>query len=120
MNKIKAIVTVNERDGYVLENRPKLIYTKHDRSTIIGTDGTFFVAYGLEFDRHAQAFAGREFKIPLDDGTVEKCTGQWWSGFTPKAMEILGEDIVSVAVSSVDELKDCYVVGGYNASSENL
>lgn len=120
MNKIIAIVKFNQGEAYVFENDIKLEYTKHGNSTIIGTDGTFYVGYHKHHDRYAQAFAGRKFELKLTDGTVEKCDGQWWSGFDDKAKEVIGGDPIHVVANCLDSLKRCYVFTGYDASEESL
>ena len=76
--KIIAKVTCNDGFAYVLNRMPHFLYTKLDWKTIIGEDeGMYeFYMYDRYTDRY-KAFGGRQFQLPLTDGSVEKCYGQY-------------------------------------------
>ena len=113
MNKIVAVVKMNNHEAYVLEEPVNFIYTKHGKDTIIGTDGCFLMCYGYETPSKGwEAFAGRKFDLPLSDGTVEHCCGQWWMGVNNRAKEVVGEEIISVAQEDIKRLKECYIFAG--------
>jgi hypothetical protein len=122
MNKLLALVKFNQGQALVLQDEIKMIYKKHG-DLIIGTDstGTFLDCYCYERPtQYSKAFGGREFDLPLEDGTVLKCFGQWWSGGFSRAKEILQEDIVSVTAHDIEGLKSCYVYRGYHAIASKL
>lgn len=123
--KILAVVKFNDGEAFVLDETPKLIYTKHDANTIIGTDGTFYNFYSHQHDKYAKAFAGRKFTLPLDTGEVVECSGQWWDGITQTAIDVLGinktdKRIIYATAASLDDLKKCYVFYGYKALPEPI
>jgi len=114
MSKLLAIVKFNNGEAFVLEKPIQLVYTKYNNDTIIGTDGIFLSCYELgHCGGNWKAFEGREFDLPLVDGSIEHCYGQWWDAITPIALTIIGDDIISVVASDIARLKDCYVFNSY-------
>lgn len=118
-NKIVAVVKFNDREAYVLKKPIKLTYKKYD-DIIIGTDGCFIEAYYFEIDNHAKAFAGRKFTLPLDNGDIVNCDGQWWYGLTKKSQKIIEKQTVGATVSDIETLRNCYVYSGYSAIKDSL
>lgn len=120
-NKIIAIVKFNDGEAYVMRDPIKLTYKQYG-NTIIGTDGVFISClYHESPSGRWQAFAGREFDITLENGDVIKCKGQWWSGVSKKAIEIIGRPFVyNVIACYVGALKACYVYNGYCAIEDEL
>ena len=128
--KVVAIVRFNDGEGFVLDEKPILKYTKYGIDTIIGIDDskTFISCYGYEYQtENWKAFAGRKFDIELTDGTVEHCTGQWWDKVTDRAKAELKNimpknDIFwyHQTAKDIESLKDCYVFAGYSASKINF
>jgi len=113
-NKIIAVVKFNKREAFVLENPIELKYTKYYNHTIVGTDGVFLNFYYYDSPSGSwEAFAGRKFDLKLTDGNIEHCYGQWWSGITKTARDVIKDNIVAVTACSVTELKECYVFCGY-------
>ena len=127
-SKILAVVKFNDGEAFVLEKTPDLKYTKYDNKTIVGTDGCFLDCYYYERPIKPinpnwsgwQAFGGRKFDLELTDGTVEHCYGQWWSGVSEKAREVINDDIVSITACSIDKLKKCYVFNGYEGMKKGM
>lgn len=117
--KILAVVKFNHGEAIVLDEMPEMIYTKHDQITIVGKAGPFHVTYGKNHEAGLKAFAGRKFELPLNDGTIEYCSGQWWDAMTAKAKSVLlqndADEIVSVTANTADSLKKCYVYYGYKS-----
>jgi hypothetical protein len=89
---------------------PKPIFTKHG-SLLIGEDSGFMKFYKYERPgENWKAFAGREFDIPMADGSVIKASGQWWDplGIPEKYCA----DVCDVGLSTVEDLERCYVFTG--------
>lgn len=117
--KIVAKVTCNDGFAYVLNRMPHFLYTKLDQKTIIGEDeGMYeFYMYDRYTDRY-KAFGGRQFQLPLTDGSVEKCYGQWWSGMNDTALKLFSrESLCYFVYSTIEDLKKCYV---YTRCSANV
>lgn len=111
MNKLEALVELNGREALVVRDDIYFEYEKYG-DIIIGIDetDTFLVVYVYDWpSKGFKAFGGREFDIELKDGEIIHCNGQWWYGGANKAIEVLGRDIISVAVGSVNELTETYV-----------
>lgn len=122
MTKVVALVDFEDRAGLVLDKKPVFTYTRHD-DVIIGIDksGVFVSCYShLQPKGSMKAFGGREFDITLDTGEVIHCNGQWWDGGYRTASKILGEKFVSTAVSTKQDLYDCYVFTGYQAIANKV
>lgn len=122
--KIVAIVVNGDHKCYVLNRPLHLSYTKIDNETIIGEDEgvlSFFKRDYLVLPFGKTAFGGREFTLPLTDGTVEKCHGQWWDGMSASARELFDlNNLCYFAWSTNDKLKDCYVFYGCQCESQWL
>lgn len=119
---VEAIVKFNDGIAYVLDKPIEFKFYKQG-SLIIGLDDscTFISCY--YYDRPTPgfyAFGGRKFDIHLENGEVEHCYGQWWSGGHSKAAELLGEELVHVTYETKDELKKCYVFTGSSAIKSKL
>jgi hypothetical protein len=116
--KVLAVVKFNDSEALVLDKLPKLNY-QLSNGCITGTDGVFAdcLYYEAPFGRF-KAFAGREFEINLQDGTVIKCNGQYWDGIKPEHIKVLGFTPARVTINSYDQLKKCYVFMGAYASPD--
>lgn len=122
MAELAALVKFNNSKAFVLKDKVKLRYTRHG-NILIGIDdsGTFVDCLYYETPHGAfRAFAGREFDIPLENGEVIHCNGQWWQGGAEKAEEILGKNLVSATYGDMESLRKCYVYTGYCAIKEKL
>lgn len=110
----EAVVQFNQGVAFVLNHDIEFTYYKHG-SLIIGLDPSCTFVKCYHYDRPTpgfQAFGGREFDIPLENGEVIHCNGQWWDGGYQKAAELLGEELVSVTYKEIKSLKECYVFYG--------
>lgn len=116
--RILAVVKFNNGEALVLDRKLELVYTKYGNKTIVGTDGIFYQCYYHDCRGGMNAFAGREFDLTMEDGEIVHCNGQWWSGITKEAQEIIGEEIVWPIVESLSELSKCYVFCGYTANKD--
>jgi hypothetical protein len=113
MNKVIAITKFNDGIAFVFDEMPPMTYTKYGNKLIIGTNGIKYVVYTYDLPSPGfYAFEGRKFDIELTDGTIEHCYGQWWDGGYREAEKIIGERLVSLTSSTVQELKKCYVFFG--------
>lgn len=117
--KLVAVVKFNDGVALVLDTPINKEYTKYG-DTIIGKDGIFHASYvyGSCSDRW-KAFAGRRFDLPLTDGTIEHCYGQWWDGISAKTNELI-PNIISVTACSIPELKKCYVFNSHYANRDEF
>jgi hypothetical protein len=116
--KVMAVVKFNDGEALVLDKKPELKY-QLSNGCITGTDGVFAdcLYYEKPFGRF-KAFAGREFEITLQDGSVVKCNGQYWDGLQPGHIKALGFSPSRATINSLDNLKKCYVFAGYYANIE--
>lgn len=92
-------VVTNRSPVFVYERMGQFLYAK---------DGGFYSAY--KYDRpsdHFKAFAGKEFDIPLKDGTIIHANGQWWDGGLPADAD--RPDVVYVGRGTPESLRRCYV-----------
>ncbi len=122
-NKIIAVVKFNDHEAFVMQNKINLTYSKINSYTIVGINNSGLVdCFYLEHptSKRLIAFAGREFDIKLDDGSVEHCHGQWWSGINSEAKEFLRDKIINVTANDVDDLKRCYVYTGYHGIENKI
>ncbi len=90
---------------FVLDRLPDLKYEAKvlsGKRVLIANDGIFSGLYYYNKDRYAQAFAGREFKIPMKDGSFTEAKGQWWHGSTTG-------NTVGVGIGTPEGLGKCNV-----------
>lgn len=109
-----AVVNMNNDVAFVLKDRPVYEYNRYG-DVIIGIDktGTFLHTYIYERpSKYMKAFGGDKFEIPLVDGTVIECSGQWWDGGLKDAEKVLGESLSRIAHNSLTNLKNLYVFTG--------
>ena len=105
--KIVDLVKANNRCWVVFDEPVgQLTYEKHG-GLLIGSDeqGIFYDC--LYYDRptpNMRAFAGREFDLPMKDGTVTHCNGQYWYGRVDEAGRVVGEEIAEIGASTKEEL----------------
>lgn len=93
----------------VLDSPLNLIYERHG-NYLIGEDSGFFGFLAKKpFDKRWPAFGGREFDIPLLDGSVEKAYGQYWDEIPDDWCDL----VAVVGASSLPELNECYVFSGF-------
>lgn len=117
---IEAVVKFNEGEALVLNEHPEIKYEKHF-PYLFGVDqyGVFVNVY--KYDPPTPgfvAFAGREFEIPMVDGTVTKATGQWWDEGINELGKALGSEIIPVTVNIRRDLEQCYVFYGLKADKQ--
>ena len=99
--KVEAIVLMNGEEAFVLNRKPQPVY-EFDGRDLIGRDGPFvdYLYYQAPSGRF-KAFAGREFRLPMSDGSTVLANGQYWQGSL--------NGTVSTAWGTKDYLKSCYV-----------
>lgn len=109
MTEIIDIIKHRNKYGtqiFLVVDTPVSIKYERAGDLLVGEDSGFFNFYiKRQPTKHFQAFAGREFDIPLANGGVEKAHGQWWDHL-PSDYEGL---VYSLGVSSLCELEKCYV-----------
>ena len=117
--KIMAKVKFNDGIAIVLDKLPELTYRRIGTNVIYGTDGTFYKCYAYERSSpNWKAFAGRKFNLPMKDGNVTECYGQYWDAGQGELSEKLGITIEPVTMGTIPELIECYVFSGSNIESE--
>jgi len=120
--KVEALVKFNDSIGIVLDKYPVITYERHG-NYLLGLDeyGVFVNCYEYEQPGPTwKAFGGREFDIPMTDGSVIKAFGQWWDGGGKYFSEVIGGAIVPATVQTVEGLRKCYVFHGCRASKKEL
>jgi hypothetical protein len=110
--KIVAVVSMNGGEGFVMNRPLRMLYEKAGKD-FVGTDGPFVdrLYYSHGSGRFV-AFAGREITLQMKDGSTEKIKDHWWHG--------VSKGLVSVPVSSEQELSSCYVFSGLTADPSSL
>jgi hypothetical protein len=101
---------------YVIVDRPisftytrspvvdRQLFAKPGQSFFLGRCGDFYdfmAGTGLK----GPAFGGREFDIPLDDGTTFHCAGDVWACGRRES----DPKVISVGAKTLEQLKECYV-----------
>ena len=117
MYKVIAVVKFNDREALALSENPIIKYEEYG-SLLLGLDqyGIFANSYYLGHNCGSfRAFGGREFEIPMTDGTFKKAHGQYWDDGRAEFEEILGSEIIGVTIKEIHELNDCYVFYGMSA-----
>jgi hypothetical protein len=110
---IQIVDIIDHRSKYstqvelVLNRMPEPLFERRGR-WLVGNDDCVFQFYALERvegPSHWKAFGGREFDIPMVDGSVERAKGQWWNSFPSDFRGLT----YSHGVSTIDKLAECYV-----------
>lgn len=107
MEKIKIVAKIvrNGDTCLVLNRMPDYLYEKHD-TVLCGNDEGFYSFYRYEYPSgRFKAFAGREFDLPMKDGSITHCDGQWWDGGAKTGSEILKVDLETTYIVTISELK---------------
>lgn len=92
---------VDEYPDFKYERRGNLVFSNVD-----GFTSSYVINRGTK-----NAFGGREFDIPMEDGTKLHADGSIWSSGQSEAA---GVQVTSVGVATREMLKKCYVfVGEY-------
>lgn len=108
-NIVDVLIHKNSYDDQiflVIDTPLNFIYER--KGNFLGAeDGGFYDCLGYEHSNFSKAFAGREFDIPMKDGTKIHATGQWWSVYPIEFFQDV--DIVSVGAATLEELNKCYV-----------
>lgn len=114
--KIIDIVKFNDRHAFVLDRDYSLTYEKHG-DLLIGSDKsqTFFDVLqnrgcgGNPNFGGNYAFGGRKFDIPMKDGSVTHCYGQYWDSGYADAEKILGIKFADFTHATIDFLRMHFV-----------
>lgn len=110
--KIISVVKFNDGEAFVLNRELEMKYNMIG-SAIVGKDGPMCSCLAYEYPSAGwKAFAGREFDIALEDGSVIKCNGQYWDSWTTAALKEVGENVSRVTIGTKESLKNCYVYSG--------
>lgn len=115
MDAIKILDIIDHRNKYetqrmlVVDRMPQFVFERRGSGLLIGHDSGFFQFYRHETPwPNSRAFAGREFEIPMVDGTAIKANGQWWDCL-PRDYAELTYDL---GVNTIEWLSKCYVFWG--------
>ena len=114
------ILKMSETDSYnkyiIFDHMPRLKYEKinSDYMALIKDENGNIIAYDLlAYSNMSDAFAGRELKLSMVDGTTERVKNHWWSSSAEHNhydKSILhDEKFVSVGCSTVTNLRKCFV-----------
>lgn len=99
----------------IVDAMPMFVYERRG-NYLFAADGGWYDCYEIEPGSKG-AFGGREFDIPMRDGTVIHAFGQIWSSGVSKNAP---EPIASVGVASIEALDRCYCFFGGNVSRAKL
>lgn len=92
----------------VLDRMPHFVFERRD-NFLIGHDAGVFAFYRYEKPGPTwKAFAGREFDIPMMDGSIIHASGQWWDTLPVEFAELT----YSPGYNTVEGLQRCYVFFG--------
>lgn len=106
--KIEAIVRFNDQEAYALSRMPEFKYQR-DGNILWANDSGFFSTYEKGCPG---AFAGREFDIPMADGSVIRSHREWWDSGASRIADKMGIPLIQVPISTEKKLKKCYVFSG--------
>jgi hypothetical protein len=119
-----AKVRFNQRYAWVIDDPINLQYTFYEnKKFLIGLDETCTFYNVLYYERptgNMRAFGGRSLDLPMADGSVTHCDGQYWSGKEGTASKILGVSFGYETVQSIEQLRECYVFSGYAVNYERF
>ena len=110
----QTFVVIDRPLRFLYEHRYK---THEDDCLVASDDGWYDCLFYERPDKNWRAFSGREFDIPMKDGTVVKASGQWWDG---RHQENAPEPIISVGVATIDQLNNCYAFSSGHVSKVKL
>lgn len=100
----------------VIDESPDIKYEREGEFLIGECDG-FFSFYKYERpSRHAKAFSGRKFTIPMKDGSNIEADGQWWDEI-PDDYNELGL-LYSTGANTPEKLSSCNVFMGYKIDKQ--
>lgn len=109
--KLKIIDMILHKNKYgtqtfvVLNRSPNFLYQRK-QNLLIAEDSGFFSFYKYERPSEMfQAFAGRKFEIPLENGEKIQASGQWWDVVPKEYYDLLYQ----VGSATIDNLNNCYV-----------
>ena len=118
--KIEAVVKFNDGEAFVLSRKPIFVYELIGKY-LWAEDSGFVNCF--HYDRPSPgffAFGGRKFELPMVDGSVTKCYGQWWDGGMNAVAEMLGVELCHVTNSTKEKLIKCYVYSGCSGNVEAI
>jgi hypothetical protein len=125
--KMGEPTSYNAYNAIIFDHMPKLKYEKinSDYMALIKDSEGNIISYDLlAYDCMSNAFAGRELKLSMVDGTTERVKNHWWSSSAEHNhydKSILhDEKFVSVGCSTVTNLRKCFVFTHYNISEKAL
>lgn len=111
--KIIDIVKFNNFIALVVDKMPKLTYEKKD-GYLVGSDdsGLLFSCLFYQNNSKLKAFAGREFYLPMKDGSSIHINGQYWNDEEGRCAKLLNINLGRITIAGIDELKKCFVFSG--------
>ncbi|SMF88051.1 hypothetical protein SAMN05661091_4084 [Paenibacillus uliginis N3/975] len=118
----RQLLKFNDGVAYVLDKPIEYKYYQQG-DLIIGIDDSCTFIKSYYYDRPSPgfyAFGGHKFDIPLENGEVVHCYGQWWDGGYEKVESLLGEELVSVTYRDIQSLENCFVFTGSCAIKDSI
>jgi len=118
---MKIIKAHKSKEGHLqlmVDSIPKITYEKVGMSYIGSDENNYFSDY-LRYEHgsgHFVAFAGREIKIELKDGTIETLKDHWWAS----SIKNEEHEFVYVGLGTMEELQDCFVFCSYRLRKDML
>ena len=113
---MKIIKLIKDKFGHykaVFNEIPELTYEKIGRDYVgstINSNGEIVASHWLEKRGYGDAFAGREIKLKMKDGSTETIKDYWFDNGSYKDH---GE-FMSIGAETLEGLQNCYVYFSYN------
>jgi len=90
----------------VISRMPAFKFTRRD-DLLLAEDSGFYSCYKYcTPGKYSRAFAGREFKIPMSDGSMIEANGQWWQALHPAHKD---NRLLDYGIETEENLKKCFV-----------
>lgn len=115
--KILDIVKFNNFIALVVDKMPELTYEKKGEY-LIGSDDSnllFSCLYYQDCGKY-KAFSGREFDLPMKDGSTIHLNGQYWNDEEGRCAKFLNINLGRITIADIEELKKCFVFRGLQAN----
>ena len=118
---MKIIKLVNNHNHYyvIFDIIPEITYEKIGSDYIgssVDSDGTIIASNFLGYEIFGDAFAGRELKLQMKDGSTQIIKDHWFNqGWYKKHGEFIG-----IGAGTLERLQRCFVYFSYNINKEKF
>ncbi len=119
MEKLEIIDIIDHQNKYsvqrfiVVNREPNYLYERKGNWLLAEDSGLFSFYYYERPSKGFYAFAGREFNIPMINGSIKKAYGQWWDRVPSDYQGLIDH----VGCGTPETLARCYVFSGCSIDS---